>query len=187
VYGIALALLGALTLFLALAVLGSMRETVILRVEVEALSQLITSPPPPSFIGGPAPGDLRRLLESIEPMWTDPGSSLVAFVTPGCRPCDDVATELSRAAAEGQIREDDLLFVVWASETNEVRRFAARLPGRTIIDSDGDLARTCEVRATPTFLIVSRNDFTVLDFNAEGGVEWILERLVPNVAAPTTR
>jgi hypothetical protein len=117
VYGIALALLGALTLFLALAVLGSMRETVILRVEVEALSQLITSPPPPSFIDGPAPGDLRRLLESIEPMWTDPGSSLVAFVTPGCRPCDDVATELSRAAAEGQIREDDLLFVVWASET----------------------------------------------------------------------
>jgi hypothetical protein len=164
-----------------------MRETVLLRVEVEALSHLITTPPPPSLIGGPAPGDLRRLLESIEPVSIHPGSSLVAFVTLGCRPCDDVATELSRAAAEGQIREDDLLFVAWASETKAVHRFAAGLPGHTIIDSNGDLARTCEVRATPTSLIVSRNDFTVLDFNAEGGVEWILERLVPNVAAPTAR
>jgi hypothetical protein len=186
VYGIALILLGGLTLFLALAVLGSMRETVLLRGEVDALSQLITSPPPPSFVGGPAPDDLRRLLESIEPMSTHPGSSLVAFVSPGCKPCDDILTGLSRAAEEGQIRSDDLLFVVWAEETNAVRRFASQLPGHTVIDDSGDLARKCEIRATPTLLLVSR-DFTVVDYNPEGGVEWILSRLSPNTAVPLAR
>jgi hypothetical protein len=55
--------LAALTLFLALAVLGSMRETVLLRGEVEALSQLIKNPPPPSFIGSTTPNTLRKVLE----------------------------------------------------------------------------------------------------------------------------
>lgn len=67
----AIVLLAALTVLLALAVLGSMGETVLLRGEVEALSQLITSPPPPSFLHGLVPHGLRELIESAGPASRD--------------------------------------------------------------------------------------------------------------------
>lgn len=67
--------------------------------------------------------------------------------------------------------------VVWASRTKKALRFASQLPGHTLIDENGDLARRCEIRATPTIFIVSRSDFTLADYNPEGDVEWILNRL----------
>jgi thioredoxin-related protein len=178
--------LGGLTLFLILAVLGSMRETVLLRGEVEALSQLITSPPPPSFIDRPVPDSLRKILESAEPAPSTSGERLVVFMTPGCAPCETIAEGLADAVNRGQVSTEDLLFVVWASPSEDTQRLVSQLPGHTVVD-DGDLARVCEVRATPTIFIVSRGDFTVNDYNADGRLEWIMNRFAPETATPMAR
>jgi hypothetical protein len=42
------------------ALLGVMREVVIVRGDVKALSSLITNPPEPSFLGKTLPGALAR-------------------------------------------------------------------------------------------------------------------------------
>lgn len=175
----------SVTLFLALAVLGSMRETVLLRGEVKALSQLITSPPPPSFVRGRVPDALRKTLQQLHAAPAAATRWLVAFVTPGCGPCQEVATGLRNAVGRGEVLASDLVFVVWASR-REASAFASELPGHVLIDDDGDLARSCEVKATPTSFVVSRADFRVLDFDLEGGVEWILDRMrAPLPALPS--
>jgi hypothetical protein len=179
--GVVVAVLAGLTLFLGLAVLGSMRETVFLRGEVAALSYLMKNPPPPSYLGGSVPDVIRGMLES-EPVSSATARWLVAFLAPGCGPCEDIVTGLSDAVQQGDVRPADLFFVVWAERTRQTERFASRLPGRAVIDDTGVLARKCEVRATPMLFIVSRDDFAVTDYSPEGGVEWILKRLTPAAA-----
>jgi hypothetical protein len=56
--------LGIVVLLLFLVILGVMREVVILRGEVTALTQLITIPPAPSFLGKRVPNALARKLPS---------------------------------------------------------------------------------------------------------------------------
>jgi hypothetical protein len=67
---VAALVVGALTMFLLLAVLGTMREVTLLSGETGALAQLIKSPPPATFVqGGQVPDapkpQLPRLLPQV--------------------------------------------------------------------------------------------------------------------------
>jgi hypothetical protein len=63
---VAALVVGALTVFLLLAVLGAMREVTLLRGETGALAQLIKSPPPPTFVqGGQVPDALKPQLSRL--------------------------------------------------------------------------------------------------------------------------
>src|SRR5215217_4382120 len=55
--------LGVLTAFLLLAVLGAMREVVLVRGELEAFGQLVKRPPPPSYVEAALPASLVGVLE----------------------------------------------------------------------------------------------------------------------------
>ena len=55
--------LGVLTVLLLLAVLGAMREVVLVRGELEAFGQLVKRPPPPSFVDAVLPAPLVDVLE----------------------------------------------------------------------------------------------------------------------------
>lgn len=178
---IALIATAALTVFLVLCVLGTMREAALLRGEVKALSDLVRHPPPPSYVGDEAPALLRdRLLE------LDGSSSrpvLVAFVSPGCQPCEVLVEGLRAAVDSGHLSATDILSVVWAQTSDQAEQFAERVPGTPVADAKGALSRACEVRATPTLLVISPGDHRVTDFNLEGDVQWVLARLTRPVAA----
>jgi hypothetical protein len=62
------ALVGALTAVLLLAVLGAMREVTLLSGETEALAQPLKSPPPTTSVqGGQVPDALKKQLSRFLP------------------------------------------------------------------------------------------------------------------------
>jgi hypothetical protein len=56
-------------------------------------------------------------------------------------------------------------------------RFAARLALPYLVDVNGDLARVCEIRGTPTLFVVERGTYNVIDYSPEGNAAWVLERI----------
>jgi len=78
------------------------------------------------------------------------------------------------AVERGALSEDDLVFVVWASDRAPATDYGSRLPGHVLLDYDADLQRAAEVRGTPTLLLVSRPDFRVVDYSLEGDIEWVI-------------
>ena len=176
--------LAAAVVFLFLVILGALREVMLLRGEVAGLSQLITHPPTPSFLssgngGAKAPDALIQAIREAVPAPIPP-RELVAFVSPGCGPCDALARDISalidRDPTARQLG-DAILFVVGAPTLKEAEAFAVRLPGRTHIDRNIALRRACEVRGTPTLFLVSTTDFHVTDYTVEGDMRWITTRL----------
>lgn len=113
------------------------------------------------------------------------GQQIVAFVTPGCAPCEDLVISIRSALDEGLLPPAALLFVVWATPTDHGEALAATLPGPAVIDSDGALARACEVRATPAVFILSRPDFRVVDFSPKGDIRWIQSYLTSRLQVTT--
>lgn len=162
-------------LFVALVVLGVMREVVILRGEVAALSQLITDPPPPSFLNERLPDALsRRLAFVTEGRRTPSRPHVVAFVSPGCEGCTALVRELRVAVGEGRVDPGAVSFVVtWADSAEPDVYHEAAAVADTVLDADGALARVCEVRATPTLLAVESQGLTVFAHKAGGDPEWV--------------
>jgi len=154
-----------------------MREVVLVRGELEAFGQLVKRPPPPSYVEAALPASLVGVLEETRASAGDDGRLMVAFVSPGCKPCEDLVLGLSAAADEGKLRREDMFFVVWALTDAEAERMVPDLPGRAVSDSGGSLARVCEIRGTPTVFVVSRSDYHVLDYDMEGDTQWVLSHL----------
>jgi len=179
---IAIAGLAVLVVFLTLAVLGAMREVVVLRGDVKAFRDLVQRPPAPSFVGGRLPSLMSKMLPRVH-SGSPHGRRLVVFLSPGCQPCQDLADGLSVAIAQGAVRAEDLTPVVWSFTPEEANRYASGLPFDSIPDGDGKLARACEVRATPTLFIVSEGAHEVLDYSPEGSVQWVIDRLAPQPVA----
>jgi hypothetical protein len=168
--------LGGFSAFLLLAHLGTMREVVLLRGDVKVFRDLIQHPPAPSFVNGRLPDELVNKLSERDA--TMPGRhQVVAFLSPGCRPCEQLGEDLSTAVANGDLERDDVFVVAWAFATDEAERFAARLGLPYLVDVNGDLARACEIRGTPTLFVVERDTHKVLDFSPEGSAAWVLDRM----------
>lgn len=176
--------LGVLTVFLLLAVLGAMREVVLLRGELEAFGQLVKRPPPPSYVDASLPSALVGAIEAALVPCENDDRLVVAFVSPGCKPCEDLVQGLALAAEQGELRREDLFFVVWAARDEDAERLVPDLPGPGVSDSGGSLARASEIRGTPTVFVVSRSDYQVLDYDLEGEPEWVLRHLAHPELAP---
>lgn len=167
----------AVVLFLLLAILATMRETVILRGQVTALQQLIKSPPAPSYainreqIPAALVSALTGAAEGVTSATCD--AQLIAFVSPGCRPCETLTSDLAGAVERGDIASHDLVFIVWATDEARAAAYGSRLPGQVLLDCEADLQRIAEVRGTPTLLMVSRADHRVIDYNLEGDAAWV--------------
>jgi len=168
--------LGALLAVLFLAVLGAMRETVRLRGEVNVLADLVRNPPAPSYVGGRAPDALVRALESLDGPGAN-GLRAVAFVSPGCAPCEELVEGLAIAIDETEITPDELVFAIWAASPEHAEQFAPRIPSPFVLDGTGLLSRACEIRATPTVLMVSQDDYNVVEYSLEGDTQWVINRL----------
>jgi len=161
--------------FLLLAVLGAMREIVILRGDVKAFRDLVQRPPAPSFVHDGLPPALANELSLDQDGGLD--RHLIVFLSPGCQPCQDLAEGLRSALAEGVLTRRHLTAVVWAFTPEEAERYASGLPFDTILDGDGKLARACEVRATPSLFLISTTDYRVLDYSPEGSTQWVINSL----------
>ena len=163
---------------LFLAVLGVMRETVILRGEVAALSQLILVPPDPPYIRDIAPLELRNALMRLDNPSDRPERLLVLFLSGGCSSCQRVVRELGAATSAENLPATSVVGVVSKSTDRDgVHTSLVRLGARILNDPSGSLTKACGILITPSALEISTSDFTVLEF--EGGVteQWLLNRI----------
>lgn len=91
---VAFTVLTAFSVITGLAALGAMREIVILRGELHAFDQLVRHPPPPGYLGDRIPDAMIRRLGDAR---DNDRLQIVSFVSPGCRPCEDLAEGLQEA------------------------------------------------------------------------------------------
>jgi len=166
-------------LILLIALLGMMRETTILREHVTALSQLITDPPAPSFLGRPLPAIFTERLPSIREISRQKGGAhIVLFVKTGCFGCEDYIAALARPVKAGQLSKDDISCVVVApAEDSALFQGAQRISNRVVLDPAGDVLRACEVRGTPAQYAIQATSLEVFDYTTGGDLSWIQQRL----------
>jgi hypothetical protein len=177
--GIVEGVLAAAVLLLFLVILAVMREAVILRGQVTALSQLIVTPPAPSFLGKPLPRPLARALA-----WNDgttrgaPRPHIVLFVSAGCSGCTQLIADLRDAVQMDLVPADGVSCVVSApSEDAPIFRAAQAVCRRAALDDSGALLDEGEVKGTPSLLAFWSDGREVFDYKIGGDVEWIRQKL----------
>jgi len=166
-------------LLLFLLILGLMRETVILHGHVTALSQLITNPPIPSFIGKSLPHQLARELPpvSVARTWL-PRAHVILFLRSNCGGCEDLVAGLEEEIKRKFVSKDNITCVVAAASVDSpVFRAAQSVSRNTVLDVTGDLLKACEIQGTPTQLAIWTDTLNVFDYNYGGDVEWIRQKL----------
>ncbi len=166
--------LAAFVLLLLLVIVGVMRETVILRGQVTALSQLITNPPAPSYLGDRLPAALADRLPSLSA--SRRAAHAIVFIRPGCSGCEEMITRLEEVIKHKFIDKNDLTFIVAAAPDAPLFRAAQAVSRNTILDPTGAITKACEVRATPTQLAIWTDTAQVFDYMLGGDVEWIRQR-----------
>lgn len=186
--------LAVLLLALIAVVLGVMREAVILRGDVKALSSLITYPPAPSFLGEALPAPAARRLPVLAQAGAsdrprDGDSHIVAFLSPDCSGCSGLVSDIAAAVEAGRLPaeqvEESISFLVASYEAEEPAvAHTARAIGEVLIDANAELGKACEVRHTPMLMAIRLPDAIVVDYSVGGGIEWVEKILQPRTAVP---
>ncbi len=85
---------------------------------------------------------------------------------------------LRQLTAGRRLERERLSLVVSArSDSDQLCRAALRLDESTLLDLGGELARECEIRATPAILMIDAATFEVRDYVFGGDEEWITHRM----------
>lgn len=156
-----------------LGLLGAMREVVLLRNEVRALTRLVTKPSHPEYLGDQVP---RSLADAIPPELAATGAAVVVFVAPGCGGCD----ELLRRLVIGRAPQDRVLLVTTGAEDYEPLRAAEGAGFLVNKDATGALFEASEITATPALLAVDTTTGLAYDYVVGGYLTWIRSVLRPS-------
>lgn len=171
-------LLAALVLLFLIVILGVMREAVILRDDVKALSELITEPPVPSFLGQPLPA---MAAEQLAPAGDWSGivrrPHIVLFFREGCFGCEDLLARVQQAIRQGVLSSVDISCVVSGTEGSPLLAMAHSISRNAVLDAQGALLKACEVRGTPSMFAIWTDTLEVFDYMIGGDAEWMRQRL----------
>ncbi len=166
-----------------LALVSTMRETVILRGEVHALTQVITEPPDPRILGTRLPEAVQSLTSGFMSDAADGATFATAFLSSDCGSCVQLVRDLNIATGTSPDLTQRVSFVLTArsGQVSEVESLLATTLFSVLRD-DGSIARECDVRATP--MIVTWTPATggeVHEYSYGGSANWILDRIQPAV------
>lgn len=172
--------LAAIVVALAVVVLTLMREVVITRGEIYALSQVIIKPPDPSMLDQPLPPEVSRLLPVRAEASTP--DRFVLFLADDCGACKDLANDLAALAADLQ---SDLVPVLFAAvirgpalaRPTGIER-ALTLANVTVSrDETGGVFDACQIWGTPTIALVRGPEQLVVEASAGPTISWVSQRL----------
>ncbi len=159
---------------LVLTILAVMRETMILRGSVAALSSLITIPPDPTFIGGALPSDLHSAvserLQSVRGNGMKP--VVLGFLGRSCTTCEHLITELSGTSSD-LLEQAQFVLVIRGSSTHDrLYRLAAQTSASIVLDPRGHLFDLAQVRSTPGCFVLS-HELKVREYKLRPDASWI--------------
>lgn len=139
--GIAIAITSVLLLVVFVALLGTMREVVVLQGKVTGLTDLLLKPPSPQFFDGMLPDLAREKLMRARPAEAVDSFFLV-FVRQGCSGCARLLQEIKAGIADNGL--DARRFTCVISGRSGGLDKALRTTGIHIItDSDNHLEEAC--------------------------------------------
>ncbi|MGH2441849.1 MAG: hypothetical protein ACRDFX_01630 [Chloroflexota bacterium] len=180
---IADAVLAVALLLTLLVILGVMREVLILRGHVTALSQLITRPPAPSYLGSGLPRTVASRLKPLQR--SEEGSPhVVLYLSNGCTGCVSLIAALRQSLELGQIAASDVSCIVGIQPGDDGIYTAAVATGcRTSTDVRGEMYEALEIRGTPSQLAIWSDTTEVFDYHLGGDMQWIRQRLAKSRGA----
>jgi hypothetical protein len=171
-------IVAGVTVLLVLVLLGTMREVVILRGDIKALSQLITNPPAPPYLGKRLPAVLVNHIPIKQSASRDPQCHIVLFLRAECGGCEALCLRLEQEILSEIITKNDISCVVYTnSRLSSIFRHAQSISNTVILDDKGKLVDECDITGMPTQLAIWVDSLEVFDYQVGGSVEWILTRL----------
>lgn len=163
-----------------LCVLAALREIVILRGDVHALSQLITTPPEPAIMNAALPRRLANLVYEASSL-AGPGARsathCVVFASEDCGPCRDLLVRLEKAAENYSDLRANVSVVVKVGAGQKSRiEGTLRRAGIQYVRDSGELAKECGVRGTPMTVGVNSATGIVTEYTYGSDEQWIISR-----------
>jgi hypothetical protein len=177
--------LTVLVALLVLANLGTMREIFVLRSELAAFTQLVTTPPAPGWLdGGPVPDVLARFHRQFAAAGA--AGLLLVFIDGACPTCRRLVSDISAGAlSAGAAPEVMFIFPEAADRDQRAASLAATLERsgfRCVLDDGHRLHRAAGIYGTPSALRYTRDHGTA--FQAGVDVEWIEEHTDRTTSPP---
>lgn len=170
----------------ALALLSLMREVVMLRGDVSALSQLITEPPEPDIIGKPMPDAiLSKVRDAPSASHLRPSGFMCAiFLSDDCGACGSLTDDLVATVELDPVIRMGICGVVPLT-VPQPSSIAPRLAavGIPVVGDDGSLSSECGLRATPLAICFERDSGRATEFEYGPDLAWVMGRLKVNNAA----
>lgn len=163
-----------------LALFAVLREIVILRGEVHALTQVITRPPEPAILGALLPATAQAIGHSSAVSSNGhAGLMFTAFLSSDCGSCRQLVLDLQEAT---QVAPDldqliGLVVTVRAKRVSALEDLISTTSFPMLRD-DGTIARQCDVRGTPMLVSWSPSlQGKGTDYTYGGSAEWVLDRV----------
>ena len=164
------------------AVLGTMREVVILQSKVAAFTDLLLNPPGPVFIDGLLPDVVRAALLKADGVDTQQ-DIVVLFLRKGCSGCHQLLQGIKNGVSRGDFAANQIVGIVAEKSRGDLIETTLAAVGATpIIDYGRTLASACQVKQTPTLLHLEANSLQVIDTTVGGNFQWLQSRLFPSAA-----
>ena len=166
----------AVVLVVLLMQLGLTREVVVLQEKVTAFTQLLLTPPVPSFLCGKLP---KPAIEALGAAGFRPdGPFVIAFMRSGCSGCFTLATGIKEAVDAGWIpRSAVVCFQVDGTRGSKVDALMRDAAAFVADDIGGKIFGACEISATPAMLAVSPGSWEVSGHSVGGDAAWVVTRL----------
>jgi hypothetical protein len=177
---IALAITIALLLVVAVALLGTMREVVVLQGKVAALTDLLLNPPSPQFLDGILP-DLARQELSSAGLDQRAESFFLIFTRQGCSGCASLLQEIKAGVTSGALDAQRFACVI-TGRSGGLEKAVRAVGILVLVDGERHLEEACQVRQTPTVLHLDGGSLKVLDSMVGADLTWIRPRLTPRLA-----
>jgi len=179
-----LAIVAVILLMVCLALLGTMREVVVLQGKVTAFTELMLKPPAPAFLDGMLPDRVRaRLLDAGIGQQGD--DVFLIFARKGCAGCARLLQSIKAGLTEGTLSSRQFVCVLDSHSGGDSLEQAIRDSGMVVlVDQDRFLANACQVKQTPTTFHLGATSLKVVDSNIGGEFEWVRSRLALQADRP---
>lgn len=166
----------AFSAFLALVVLGALRELSIARTEVDALMRVLAAPSPPSFLQQRLPGSLRGRLSSA--VASGASRHVLLALSESCGGCTTLLRSLEERIADLPSLADSVSCVLAVSTPQSpLVALARRSSNNVIVDTDRSIFDQLEIGATPSMFAIALPDSTVVGHKVGPDLTWLEQAL----------
>jgi hypothetical protein len=156
--------------FFALVVLGTLRELMVARTEINAVLRVLGEEQAPAVLQQRLPASVRERLP-IQALGT-PGRRVILAVAEGCGSCNAFLRTLANGRS-ASLAGSVTCVVEAKGADSELVGLAERISGNVIVDRAGAVLSDLDIRTTPAMLVVDTASETVIGHHTGPDGAWL--------------